>query len=183
MMFQAFIAENPEKEMDVEGLAVDCQSETLNSEVRNATKQRVEMIEKDFEIYLKETSLKSKSFAFWNTYVSDLYPIVRDLANSMRSGDWILYLSAVERATSLFFFFSGTNYCRWTPIFLQDCYKLEHKFPLLRKSYIDGGLVVNGDRKGSGVPFDQALEQCYSRPANVSGAIIGVTRKKDAVAL
>ena len=100
MMFQAFIAENPEKEMDVEGLGVDCQSETLNSEVWNTTKQRVEMIEKDFEIYLKETSLKSKSFAFWNTYVSDLYPIVRDLANSMRSGDWILYLSAVERATS-----------------------------------------------------------------------------------
>ena len=37
--------------------------------------------------------------------------------------------------------------------------------------------------KGSGVPFDQALEQCYNRPAKVSGGIIGVTRKKDAVAL
>mgnify|MGYP002804435058 CR=1 FL=1 len=48
---------------------------------------------------------------------------------------------------------------------------------------MDGGFVVNGDRKGSGVPFDQALEQCYNRPAKVSGGIIGVTRKKDAVAL
>ncbi|KAF3844347.1 hypothetical protein F7725_017651, partial [Dissostichus mawsoni] len=36
---------------------------------------------------------------------------------------------------------------------------------------------------GSGVPFDQALEQCYNRPAKVSGGIIGVTRKKEAVAL
>ena len=124
-----------------------------------------------------------KIVAFWNTYVSHLYPIARDLTNSMRSGDWILYLSAVERATSLFFFFGRTNYCRWTPLFLQDCYQLKDKFPLLYKSYVDGGFVMNGNRKGSGVPFDQALEQCYNRPAKVSGGIIGVTRKKDAVAL
>ncbi len=30
---------------------------------------------------------------------------------------------------------------------------------------------------------DQALEQRYNRPAKVSGGIIGVTRKKEAVAL
>ena len=42
---------------------------------------------------------------------------------------------------------------------------------------------MNTTKKGSGVPFDQALEQCYNRPAKVSGGIIGVTRKKEAVAL
>ncbi len=103
--------------------------------------------------------------------------------NSLRSGDWMLYISAMERATSLFFFFGRTNYCRWTPLFLQDCYQLKEKFPLLYDSYINGGFVVNTTKKGSGVPFDQALEQCYNRPAKVSGGIIGVTRKKDAVAL
>ena len=48
---------------------------------------------------------------------------------------------------------------------------------------MNGGFVVNATKKGSGVPFDQALEQCYNWPAKVSGGIIGVTRKKDAVAL
>ena len=48
---------------------------------------------------------------------------------------------------------------------------------------MNGGFVVNTNRKGSGVPFGQALEQSYNRPAKVSGGIIGVTRKKDAVAL
>ena len=48
---------------------------------------------------------------------------------------------------------------------------------------MNSGFVMNCNRKGSGVPFDQALEQCYNRPAKVSGGIIGVTRKKDAVAL
>lgn len=68
-------------------------------------------------------------------------------------------------------------------LFLQDCYQLKEKFPLFYNSYINGGFVVNTTRKGSGVPFDQALEQCYNRPAKVSGGIIGVTRKKEAVAL
>ena len=48
---------------------------------------------------------------------------------------------------------------------------------------MNGGFVVNTSRKGSGVPFDQALEQSYNRPAKVTGGIIGITRKKDAVAL
>ncbi len=48
---------------------------------------------------------------------------------------------------------------------------------------MNGGFAVNTTKKGSGVPFDQALEQCYNRPAKVSGGIIGVTRKKEAVAL
>lgn len=47
---------------------------------------------------------------------------------------------------------------------------------------MNGGFVVNTSKKGSGVPFDQVLEQCYNRPAKVSGGIIGVTRKKEAVA-
>ena len=42
---------------------------------------------------------------------------------------------------------------------------------------------MNRTKIGSGIPFDQALEQCYNRPAKVSGGIIGVTRKKEAVAL
>lgn len=46
-----------------------------------------------------------------------------------------------------------------------------------------GEFVVNTTKKGSGVPFDQALEQCYKRTAKVSRGIIGVTRKKEAVAL
>ena len=101
----------------------------------------------------------------------------------MRPGDWHLYLSAVERATSLFFFFGGTNYSWWTPIFPQDCYQLEDKFPLLYQSYVDSGFVMNGSRKGSAVMFDQAVGKCYNWLAKVSGGVIGVTRKKDAVAL
>ncbi|KAK5888953.1 hypothetical protein CesoFtcFv8_015001 [Champsocephalus esox] len=103
----------------------------ISQMVWNTTKERADTIQAAFQVYLKERASRSQSFDYWNTYVSDLYPIVRDLTNSLRSGDWILYLSAMERATSLFFFFGRTNYCRWTPLFLQDCYQLKDKFPLL----------------------------------------------------
>jgi hypothetical protein len=91
------------------------------------------IIEEDVQNYLKEKARQYQSFAYWFTYVFELFPIAKDLTNSMRSGDWILYLSAVERATSLFFFSGRTNYSRWTPLSLQDCYKLKDKFLLLYK--------------------------------------------------
>ena len=183
LMLEAFQAEYPEKSVLFEDLLVDCQSKEMTTDYWNTKKEQSKAIEEDFHDYLKEKARQSQSFAYWFMYVDELFPIARDLTNSMRSGDWILYLSAVERATSLFFFFGRTNYSRWTPLFLQDCYQLEDKFPLLYSSYMNGGFVVNTNRKGSGVPFDQALEQSYNRPAKVSGGIIGVTRKKDAVAL
>ena len=48
MMFEAFRAENPEKETELGGFWVDFQSDTFNSEVWNATKKRVEAMENDF---------------------------------------------------------------------------------------------------------------------------------------
>ena len=149
----------------------------MTTDYWNTKKEQSKAIEEDFQDFMKEKSRQSQSFAYWFTYVFELFPIARDLTNSLRSGDWILYLSAVERATSLFFFFGRTNYSKWTPLFLQDCYQLRDKFPHLYSSYMNGGFVVNTDRTGSGVPFDQALEQSYNRPAKVSGGIIGFTRK------
>ena len=183
MMLEAFFSKFPGKLEELETLQVGFQSKEVTFEEWNSTKEKGSNIQAAFEVYLSERASQSQSFNYWNTYVSDLFPIIRDLTNSLRSGDWIIFINAVERATSLFFFFGRTNYSRWAPLFLQDCYKLKEKFPLLYKSYMNGGFVVNTTKKGSGVPFDQALEQCYNRPAKVSGGIIGVTRKKDAVAL
>jgi hypothetical protein len=39
MMFKAFLAEHPEKEMEVERFEIDCQPDKLNSEEWNATKE------------------------------------------------------------------------------------------------------------------------------------------------
>lgn len=61
---------------------------------------------------------------------------------------------------------------------MQDCYQHIGKFSRLYNFYINGGFVISTTKKGSVVPFDQALEQRYNRCANVSGGIIEGTRKK-----
>ena len=167
MMLEGFLSKFPDKRMELEALQVDFQSKELTSEEWKSIKEHCGTIQAAFQVYVKERALLSQSFSYWNTYVSDLFPIISDLTNSLCSGDWILYISAMERASTLFFFFGRTNYCRWTPLFLQDCYQLKDKFPLLYDSYMNGGFVVNTTKKGSGVPFDQALEQ--------EGIVVAVT--------
>ena len=147
MMFEEFLRKYPDRSAKLQEILVDFNSNEPSRDAWNASKERYEATELAFQAFLTEMSSTSQSFAFWNTYVSELYPIARDLTNSVRCGDWILYLSAVERATSLFFFFGRTNYNRWTPLFLQDCFQLDNKFPLLYKSYMDGGFVVNSCTK------------------------------------
>jgi hypothetical protein len=57
MMFKAFLPKNPEREIGVEGFVVDCHSNKLDDEVWDATKERVEGMEEDFEKFVKEMSL------------------------------------------------------------------------------------------------------------------------------
>ena len=104
LMLESFQAEYPEKSVLFEDLKVDCQSEEMTSDHWSTKKEQSKTIEEDFQDYLQEKVRHSQSFAYWYTYVFELFPIARDLTNSMRSGDWILYLSAVKRATSLFLY-------------------------------------------------------------------------------
>ena len=105
MIFEEFLMKYPKKELELQELLVDFHSKDFSGEVWNGGKERAKPLEEMFQAHLAKMASQSQSFSFWNTYVSDLYPIARDVTNSMRSGDWHLFLSVVERARSLFFFF------------------------------------------------------------------------------
>ena len=61
--------------------------------------------------------------------------------------------------------------------------KLETDFPAIYQSFEKGGFVVQRSiRKNSSIPMDQALEVAYNKLAKSSGGIIGITRRKAAVA-
>ena len=97
--------------MELEALQVNFQSKELTSEEWKSMKEHCGTIQAAFQVYVKERASLSQSFSYWNTYVSDLFPIIRDLTNSLHSGDWILYISAMERVSTLFFIFGRMNYC------------------------------------------------------------------------
>ena len=56
-------------------------------------------------------------------------------------------------------------------------------FPAIYASFVQNGFVVRHTIKcGSSVPMDQALEKEYNKPAKGQGCIIGISRRKEAVA-
>ena len=124
---------------------------------------------------------QSAQFRYWLRFIDELFPVLRDQTQSLREGNWLLYLSAIRRALPLFF--AHTNYSHWTPLFYEDCVKLPNTYPELQSEFIEGRFVVrHTGRSGSGVPMDQALEKEYNKTSKASGGIIGITKRKEAVA-
>lgn len=101
MMLKVFLFKYPEGLTDLKALQVNCLFNELTYQEWNTTTERADTMLGDFQVYNKDIL----SFDYWNTYASELFQIIRDLANALCSGNSILYLSAVEGETSLFFFF------------------------------------------------------------------------------
>ena len=135
-----------------------------------------------FDAFKIRGSAESSLFAFWNNFLSNLFPVLRDLTRSFRDADWNLHLSSLNRSINLCFSFDRINYKRWLPIYYEDCLALPEHFPKMHESFVNGDFVVRHTlRKGSAVPMDQALEKAYNKPAKSAAGIIGFTRRKAAV--
>ena len=133
-----------------------------------------------FDKFVDESSKESKQFKYWSIFLDELYLVLCDLTISHRNGDWLLHLSAVERAIKLFFAFDRTNYSRWAPLYLQDCLELEQKFPLIYEEFMEKGsfVVTHTHRKCSAVPMDQALEKEYNKVAKGKGELLDFRNKR-----
>ena len=143
----------------------------------------IEDFKVNLDTFITESSTKSKPFHYWSVFLDKIAPVLRDLTLSFREGDWNLHLSAIRRALPLFFSFDRINYSRWTPLYFEDCIKLEEMFPLLYEEFMQGNFNVrHTERKCSAVPIDQALEKEYNKVAKGKGGIIGFTKQKDTVA-
>ena len=136
-----------------------------------------------FKTYQKSQE-GSQNFEYWNIFLNFMYPCVRDFETSVRTGKFDLYLSAVERSLTIFFATGKPNYSRYGSLFYQDCLDLQRKFPGIHKHFKKGLFVCHlSERHGSGIGFDQGLEKIYNHTAKAAGGIIGMTRRKKAVAL
>ena len=69
-----------------------------------------------FQSFLREGEATSEIWRFWNVFLDFIVPVVVDLTSSFRESNWKLHLSTIRKAMMLFFAFSRTNCCRWTPL-------------------------------------------------------------------
>ena len=127
----------------------------------------------DLDTFKQNGCKSSQQFEYWNTFLDEIAPVLRDLTRSNREADWKLHISAVRRALPLCFTFDRVNYKRWLPIYYEDCIALPQNFPIIYTSFAEGGFVVkHTNRCGSSVPMDQALEKAYNKPAKDQAGII-----------
>ena len=169
-LLKTSITENPkENQVKFDNLWRECLTE-------------MEKFQEDFQKFQHRGSTESNLFAYWNNFITNLAPVLRDLTQSFRQADWHLHLSSVDRSIDLCFSFDRINYKRWLPIYYEDCVSLPLRFPKMNSSFMKGDFVVrHTTRRGSAVPMDQALEKAYNKPAKSSAGIIGFTRRKEAV--
>ena len=113
-------------------------------------------------------------------YSSVTSSLFYEILNSVRKGDWDLFIDAVLRSLPLFFATGRSNYSRWGSLFYQDCLDLQRKFPDLYSHFTKGLFVCHlTKRGGSGIGFDMGLEVTYNFTAKAGGGVIGVTREKN----
>ena len=95
-------------------------SSTLDTEINmEEAKLRWESFQKssqvlneEFEQWSHNMSTTSENFKYWSNFIDKIIPILNDLTLYFRN------------AIPLFFTFGRTNYCCWTPIYLEDCKNL-----------------------------------------------------------
>ena len=69
----------------------------------------LDKFEEAFNIFKKSGSAESNLFAYWNNFLSNMAPVLRDLTRSFGDADWYLHLSNVSRAIDLCFSFDRIN--------------------------------------------------------------------------
>ena len=113
----------------------------------NLCQEKMVAFSNDFEIYCDDGCKKSQRFQYWDAFIHKIMPVLRDLTQTHREGDWSLHLSSVCQAIPLTFAFARINYKRWLPIYYEDCLQLEERYPLLYNAFIQGDFVVKHSNK------------------------------------
>ena len=128
-----------EVDVDVEMIA-----DLINKEFScwETCKASIAGLQSDFHSFLKERYEANVNFKYWFNFVFIIYPIGRDLTQSLRVGDREGHVSSIHRSLPLSFGYGKTNYSRWTSIFDENCMSIKEKFPLIYESFMKGGFVV-----------------------------------------
>ena len=198
LQYEAFLESDEfilcKEEIDLDGIEFDIVQQVLTKVYDNSGGNDFESCWESYKVSLdrlhkaflefKGSNHGNENFLYWELFLKDMFHCARDFEVSVRTGNWELFLSAVERSLGIFFGTGKPNYSRYGALFYQDCLDVQRKFPALHKHFKDGNFVCYlSERKGSAIGFDQALEKAYNFTAKAAGGIIGSTRQKEAVAL
>ena len=133
------------------------------------------------EAFKEQGRIGSKTFSFWEQY-EDMVNALLQFIKVERSGDWMLYLSALAEMIPHFFAMDRPNYARWLPIYMGDMQLLDSKHPKVYEEFMSRNFSVSC----SGQPFsqvatDMALEQSINADSKSKAGIVGISQSPAAL--
>ena len=166
-----------------EDLADTCRKGKKN-EVQKAHAKMVEAIQssdvmarmKAFDI----TCDKISEFQVFRHYMRMVMEMILFIT-AVRTGDWLLHLTALNSFMKYFFAFDRLNYARMIPLYLAEMELLPKSDPDIYDEFISGNWVVNKNPNSAccAIGADNALEH-VNRKMKVSGGLVGITLNPNA---
>ena len=187
-MYQnAFFLQEPEflerLQKVAEDLAMAC-VKGVKSEVQKAHAKMVEIIQSADVITRMKTfddsHDKIPEFQVFRQYMTMVMDMILFIS-AVRTGDWLLHLTALKSFTKYFFAYDRLNYARMIPLYLAEMEVLPTSDPELYEEFLTGNWVVNKNQESAfcAVGADNALEH-LNRKMKVSGGLVGITLNPNA---
>ena len=148
LQYEAFLESDEfilcKEEIDLDGIEFDIVQQVLTNVYDNSDGNDFESCWESYKVSLdrlhkaflefKGSNHGNENFLYWELFMKDMFPCARDFEVSVRTGNWELFLSAVERSLGIFFGTGKPNYSRYGALFYQDCLDVQRKFPALHKA-------------------------------------------------
>ena len=155
LQYEAFLESDEfilcKEEIDLDGIEFDIVQQVLTKVYDNSDGNDFESCWESYKVSLdrlhkaflefKGSNHGNENFLYWELFLRDMFPCARDFEVSVRTGNWELFLSAVERSLGIFFGTGKPNYSRFGALFYQDCLDVQRKFPALHKHFKDGNFI------------------------------------------
>lgn len=98
-------------------------------------------------------------FKYWYM-VMHLESLLLVYVRSLREGNFMLYINALQALAPWFFALDHTHYSRWVPVHIRDMATLHERLPEVAKEFDQGSFVVHkSTRPFSAIAIDHAHEQ------------------------
>ena len=127
-----------------------------------------------FEEWRSNKAAASPHFKFW-VITLDLELCILNYLQSLRQGNFKLYINSLIKIAPWFFALDHHHYARWLPVHIRDMVALQNACPAVAHEFENGHFVVKKSvRAFSKIPLDHAHEQ-NNKSVKGDGGAIGLT--------
>ena len=127
-----------------------------------------------FENWRHQKNAENPQFKYWSITL-DLELTILTFVQSIREGNFKLYINSLTKIVPCFFALDHHHYARWLPVHIRDIITLEKPCPAVAREFQNGNFVVKKSlRAFSKIPLDHAHEQ-NNKCVKGDGGAIGLT--------